>query len=281
MAEAEPNDDTPAEQPEQRPVAHQSKASLAGGGGILHATPTVTSPADSGEETPVGQDATVYGVAATAQADANPGEVAAEELPPGRGAAPAPPLFGTGPETTGAPMGSENEPTVYEFEGRGQLHFGGGAEVEFVPAEEEVLTPDSAALRLEAFAPEVIVTTHQRDVPVSANILDPATGEGGSPVVAARLRAIDDVRRTIEDFVGRQPEDTWARVAAHGLLGSLDGLQDWVVREGEREPDGVAQRILGRLARAYEELHPMVRLGVDYGITTAVNALLRRFGMPM
>lgn len=121
--------------------------------------------------------------------------------------------------------------------------------------------------------------TKIRTVPSSANILDTMTGEGGSPVVSSRLIAINDVRLLVERFLAREPEDMLACASAQAFLGLLDVLTNWVVDHGEQEPDGFLTGILNRIRSAAE--HPAARWGANYAVTTALNSVLRAFGVPL
>ena len=96
---------------------------------------------------------------------------------------------------------------------------------------------------------------------------------------AIRHSSIDVVAGIVKEILESEREDSWARVAALSIAASLDGLRGWVEIGNQAEPPSAIRSLLNRLADAYTELHPLAKLGTDYGLQVALKTLLGTFGI--
>lgn len=121
---------------------------------------------------------------------------------------------------------------------------------------------------------------------VSTQPLEPSTEISRSSEIigrtesrAIRLNSINVVAGIVEEILENEREDTWARVAALSITASLEGLRGWVETASYTDPPGAVRALLNRLADAYTELHPLAKMGADYGLQIALRALLSTFGI--
>lgn len=94
--------------------------------------------------------------------------------------------------------------------------------------------------------------------------------------VAIRLASIAVVERIAMEMLRAEREDPWVRAVATSILSDMALLRQFVEPGAAKGPLHAA---LERLTEMYKAMNPLIQKGVDYGLISALEGLLRAFGI--